>query len=460
MRIFEGEVNMQTTAANDQLIRDECRQVYPDMGCRIQSQKWGELGFLVIDRTISGSAIGGIRMAADISEAEVTFLARSMTLKCAFLNLPLGGAKAGIRLPEDATKAQRSEILQAFGRKIAPLISAEIYLPGEDLGMTPRDLRLVRDAAGLQVGGSAIDGAFYTSATIIQAVLAALEFQQRSISNVRVIIEGFGRVGSNTGRRLHRAGASILGVSTIAGAVYSPDGLPLDEIIDLQHRYGDEFVLHLPPGLQLSHADLIAQETDILIPCARPWTIHAGVVPRLRCKLIIPGANIPVTDLAEDMLYRSGILSLPDFIANAGGVLAAHLAGSGFRRSEIELVIEREYAFRVRRLLAGMKRNDEPPRRIAERIAWRNFTDMCGEYAGGASTRSLASKIRTYGFRGSVTRGASIALRRGWMSSGFVRRLALEDARRILATNGVPGEGRTQSTHEYIRGPFTGGKER
>ena len=161
------------------------------------------------------------------------------------------------------------------------------------------------------------------------AAEAALAHRGRALSGAAIAIEGFGKVGAGMALACARAGARIVGVSTVDGLLADPDGLDVDELFGLRERFGDGLVTHGPAPVR-PREELFELDCDVLVPGARPDSITPEVAARLRCAVVAPGANVPYGPGAVEELHRRGIIAVPDFIANAGGVhLYTHVAQDG-----------------------------------------------------------------------------------------------------------------------------------
>jgi len=272
--------------------------------------------FVVIDHDYFPVCAGGTRMLADVAVPEVARLARAMTWKFAACRIPYGGAKAGVRF----RGGDRAAVVAAYRRALEP--HREVFRTGPDMGTSPHDFLdgsedplplWARTHEGLGMDDLA------TGHGVKAAAEAALAHLGRGLAGAAVAIEGFGKVGAGAARAFERAGASVVGVSTVAGLVADPDGLAVEELIALRDRYGDRLVDHA--GLPARpREELFGLDCDVLVPGARPDSITAEVAHRVRCAVVAPAANAPYHADAIEILRRRGIVGVPDFIANAGGV--------------------------------------------------------------------------------------------------------------------------------------------
>lgn len=400
------------------------------------SADWGDIGYLVIDSVIEEAAIGGIRYAANVSVEEVSGLAQAMSYKCGFLNIPMGGAKAGIPARADLTPAMRREMLRTFGRSLGPLIRAGIYSPGQDIGFSVDDLNAVHAGAGLQPVDSPYNGAFYTAMTVVESAAAALAQQGHTIAGKRFAIEGLGGVGSYIAQLLNERGGIVVGISTINGALYHQRGLNVSWLLQLRRHYGDTLIAHYTDAEHIPLHELLTVDVDVLIPCARPGTIHSGNVSAVRASTVVPASNNPVTHDAESTLHERGIVLFPDFVANAGSVLAGTLITQGFDDPEVQDIIRDEYAQRVRNLLQRTDM-DGQLRTSAQAIANRNIMRMVEESTRtGSPFQRVIERVQEQGISGILERGAALAYRQGWRRSGRIHTLARCRIRRVLLREG------------------------
>ena len=400
----------------------------PQMICEFVDGNVGLHAYLVIDTTRNGHSCGGLRILEDVTLEEVKALARAMSLKYGFLKRNVGGAKAGIVLPEGCTPKQRTQILVAFGRKLSPILKNKIYIPWTDMNSSVEDLATIMKSAGCGFKGMS-DSSYFTALTVVSAVKAACEIQGIDISTASVAIEGFGNVGSNVGRELSRWGTKIVGVSTTKGAIYDNGGLDIEKLVELRKGYGNDLVRYYGNGTGFTEAKelLLEMDADILIPCARPWTINAKNMNRIRAKMIVPGANVPVTEEAEEFLHKRGILCLPDFVCNSGGVFGTALYDSGVRTSEVHEFIMKEFGLLVKELICRSVKDNCRPSEVAGNIAEGNFNSLNWGYA----KRGRIKKYLDFGLRMSYRTHVIPHWLVAWVYYRKVRRMLAENIKCI-----------------------------
>ena len=199
------------------------------------------------------------------------------------------------------------------------------------------------------------------------AVDVAQEFCDFNTRGARFAVQGFGAVGRHATRFLCAAGAIPVAISDSAGTIYNPDGLDVDRLIEL--KAAGKSVVEYDAGEQRDRDAIIDIECDIWIPAARPDVIHENNVNRLNTRLIVQGANIPITDAAEQILHQRGILNIPDFIANAGGVICAALEYQGAGEAAALAAIEEKLRRNTREVLETAQREQILPREAALAMA-------------------------------------------------------------------------------------------
>ncbi len=273
---------------------------------------------VVIDHEIFPKSAGGTRMIPDVTTDEVARLARAMTWKFAVAEVPYAGAKAGLR----STAGDRQRLLEAYLDRVGEW--RDFFLTGPDMGTNPEDfLRIEPHGGDTPMWARSHEGMgmddLAVGAGILGAARVALARIGRALEGAAFSIEGFGKVGAGTARAVSRAGARVVAVSSIEGAIVDPNGFDVDELLALRAAHGDRFVDHAP-GERRSREELFDVPCDVLVPGARPDVITRDSARSLPCAAVVPAANIPYAEGAVEVLHGRGVLALPDFVTNAGGV--------------------------------------------------------------------------------------------------------------------------------------------
>lgn len=323
--------------------------IEPQIVCEIVNKEIGLNAYLVIDSTIGNRSCGGVRIAEDISVDEVKALARAMTLKYGFLNyfyhFPMGGAKVGIIVPANCSIQKRQEMLWAFGQQLAPVLRSDIYTPWTDLNSSAEDMGVIRGAAGLEPA-TYNDSPYYTALTVLASITAACQFRGLSLQGMTVAIEGFGNVGTYLAQELVVLGVKVVALSNLMGAIYDENGLDIDALVRSRRDKGDAFILDYQTSMGIKKEELLTIEVDVLVPCARTWAINENNADNIKAKVIVPSANRPITDTAEEILWRKNILSVPDFVSNiGGGLMALYWSNPGSVKKTLEVSYSMDSAF-------------------------------------------------------------------------------------------------------------------
>jgi len=330
----------------------------------------GLRGTLVVDNVATGPAIGGLRMAPDVDTQECFRLARAMTLKNAAAGLPHGGGKS-ILVGDPRMPAERKErLVRAMACALA---DCRDYIFGPDMGTDETCMAWVKAeigrAVGLprELGGIPLDELGATGFGLAHAAEVAARHAGFPLAGARVAVQGFGAVGLHAARFLAARGALLVAASDSQGAIHAPEGLDV-EALAAEKRAGRSVAEH-PKGRRIEGDDLVDVECEIWVPAARPDVIREDNAARLRARLLVSGANIPTTDAAEEMLQRRGVLSVPDFIANAGGVICAAMEYHGATQTAAFQAIEERIRANTEEVLADAKRRGVLPRRAAVDLA-------------------------------------------------------------------------------------------
>jgi glutamate dehydrogenase (NAD(P)+) len=325
---------------------------------------------LVVDNVAKGPSIGGIRMADDVTVEECFRLARAMTFKNAAAGLPHGGGKIVVYGDPKMEKGKKEKILRALA---SSLRNEEDYIFAPDMGTDEECMAWIKDEVGRvvglprELGGIPLDEIGATGWGLSHVTDVALQFCDFEIEGAKVVIQGFGAVGKNTALFLRDKGAVLLATADSDGTVYNAEGLDIDALIALKDQ--GKSVTAYSSGKHLDRDAIIDIPCDIWIPAARPDVIHADNVDRLNAKLVVQGANIPVTHSAEKTMHERGILSIPDFIANAGGVICAAMEYKGSNKSAVFQTIEEKLRRNTQMVLDRMKNEGVLPRQAAVELA-------------------------------------------------------------------------------------------
>lgn len=331
---------------------------------------------VAIDNVACGPSIGGVRMAVDVSAEEAFRLARAMTLKNAAAGLPHGGGKSVIYGDPRMPIARKEQLIRAFACAIGPLTD---YIPGPDMGTDETCMAWIKEEIGRsvglprEIGGIPLDEIGATGFGLAVCAEVAQEFAGIDLEGARVAIQGFGSVGQHAGRFLEARGARIVAVADSHGAVLNASGLDLEALMSLKQDRKSVTGFH---GGETGTAEaIIGVECDIWIPAARPDIVRKDNVDRLNTKLILQGANIPITLEAEAILHDRGVLIVPDFIANAGGVICASVEYHGGTEGTAFTTIEEKIKANTLAVLTEAKRTGARPRDAAIKLAGRRVRD-------------------------------------------------------------------------------------
>ncbi len=296
--------------------------------------------YIVQHNDTLGPAKGGIRMTSSVSMDEVAGLAMEMTWKTALIGVPFGGGKAGIRV--DATTVSPSDkevIVRSFVRHALRHIGPELYVPAPDMGTNEEDMGHIRDCISYSEGLAITRGCYVTGKPVIlggiegrreatgtgvvYTIEAACERLKLDVAQLRVVIQGFGNVGSVAGAELTRRGARIVAVGDITGSLRNDKGLDMGKLAAHVGRHGG--VSGFPEAESIAADDLFAVPCDCLIPAAAGSQITERNAGGITAKLIAEGANSPTTPQADDILREKGVLIIPDILCNAGGVFVSYI---------------------------------------------------------------------------------------------------------------------------------------
>jgi glutamate dehydrogenase (NAD(P)+) len=297
------------------------------------------IGYRVLHSAVRGPGKGGIRFAPNVSIDEVRALAAWMTWKCAVVNIPFGGAKGGVIC--DPTKLSRSELERVTRRYTAELsewLGPERDVPAPDIGTNEQTMAWVMDTYSMHVrqattavvtgkpldlGGSQ-GRREATGRGLMLCCNKAIHKLGMYSQNCRVIIQGFGNVGSQAAQLMHEAGYKIIGLADIYGGLYNENGLDIPKVVDWVYTQRKPLPDFPGGGEKPSAQEILFRPCDILVPAATENQITTENAHRVDCKILCEGANGPTTSYADPIIEEKGIFVIPDILGNAGGVTVSY----------------------------------------------------------------------------------------------------------------------------------------
>ena len=342
----------------------------PSMGLR---------AVLVVDNVARGPAVGGLRMAPDVTVEECMRLARAMTLKNSAAGLAHGGGKSVLWGDPRMPRENKETLVRAFAYALR---HEQDYIFGPDMGTDESCMAWIKDEIGRSVGlpaslgGIPLDEIGATGWGLSHAAEVATHHCGLALEGARMVIQGFGAVGTHTARFLRQKGVLLIAASDTAGTVHDPAGLDVAQLVELK-RAGKS-VRDYHAGETLDRDAVIDIECDIWIPAARPDVVREDNVGRLKTKLVLQGANIPFSPGAEQALHERGVVVVPDFIANAGGVICAAMEYRGATESQAFQAIEEKIRANVEAVLSDAAAARVPPRQAAMRLAGARVEEAMG----------------------------------------------------------------------------------
>ena len=327
-------------------------------------------GILVVDNVAAGPGIGGLRMAPDVTLAECFRLARAMTLKNAAAGLPHGGGKSVMIRDPHMPGPEKEVMIRAFAKALA---NENQYIFGPDMGTDEQCMAWIKDeigrAVGLPraVGGIPLDELGATGYGLAAAADVVIDYCDFDIDGARLAVQGFGSVGMHSANFLAERGVKLIAAADSKGTLFDPVGLDVQALI--AHKQSGQSVTTFGSGAVLDQDAIIGIDCDIWIPAARPDVINMSNWNDFKAKLILQGANIPITIDAERKLEQNGVIIIPDFIANAGGVICAAMEFQGETKTGAFNAITEKISHNTREILKRAKHEDRSTREAAESLA-------------------------------------------------------------------------------------------
>jgi glutamate dehydrogenase (NAD(P)+) len=317
------------------------------------------IGYRVLHNIARGPGKGGIRFDKNVTLDEVRALSAWMTWKCAVVNIPFGGAKGGVICdPGSLSRSELERITRRYTAELMDQLGPEKDVPAPDMGTNPQMMAWIMDTYSmharhtvtsvvtgkpLSLGGSR-GRVEATGRGLMLICREAAPLRGFTLAGSRIVIQGFGNVGSIAARMCHDAGAKVIAVSDIAGGIHNPAGIDMPA---LGAHYEKARSFEGFPGMtKISNSDLLELDCDILIPAANENQIRGKNADNIKAKIIVEGANGPTTQRADEILSKNGVLVVPDILANAGGVTVSYFewvqdrAGFFWRESEVNERLE------------------------------------------------------------------------------------------------------------------------
>jgi len=317
------------------------------------------IGYRVLHNIARGPGKGGIRYDKNVSLDEVRALAAWMTWKCAVVNIPFGGAKGGVICdPAALSRGELERITRRYTAELMDQFGPEKDVPAPDMGTNPQTMAWVMDTYSmharhtvtsvvtgkpLSLGGSR-GRVEATGRGLMLICREAAPLRGLTLAGSRIVVQGFGNVGSIAARMCHGAGAKVIAVSDIQGGIVDPAGIDLPKL--MAHYEKAQSFEGFSGVEKISNSDLLELDCDILIPAANENQLRGKNAGNIRAKIIVEGANGPTTQRADDILRQKGVLVVPDILANAGGVTVSYFewvqdrAGFFWREQEVNERLE------------------------------------------------------------------------------------------------------------------------
>jgi len=294
-------------------------------------------GYRVQHNISRGPGKGGLRFAPSVDRNEVRALAMWMTWKCAVVELPYGGAKGGVTIdPRLYSQTELERVTRRYTSEIMPMIGPERDIMAPDMGTNEQTMAWVMDTYSVNKGytiqavvtgkplamGGSLGRATATSRGIVHCTRAALADAGVLLSEVRVAVQGFGKVGSHAARFFAEAGAKVLAVSDQYGGVFAQSGLDVAALLEHVHQTGS--VVDFAGGDPIDNAALLGLDVDVLVPAAVEGVLDEETASTVKARWVVEGANGPTTSAGDRVLGERGIVVVPDILANAGGVIVSY----------------------------------------------------------------------------------------------------------------------------------------
>ncbi len=294
-------------------------------------------GYRVQHNDVLGPFKGGIRYHPEVNLGEVSALAMWMTWKCSLVGLPLGGAKGGIACdPAELSRNELQSMTRRYTAEILNFIGPEVDVPAPDMGTNEQVMAWIMDTYSQHKGHAvpevvtgkpvAIGGTLgrreATGRGVVYMIMEAAKHLGIDLNQCTAAVQGFGNVGSVVVKELANSGVKVIGVSDRTGGLFDSKGLPVEKLLELADK--NHSLEGCPYGEKITNADLLELKCDILVPAALEMQITKENAGRLQCRILAEGANGPTTNAADAVLKEKDVFTIPDILANAGGVVVSY----------------------------------------------------------------------------------------------------------------------------------------
>ncbi len=354
----------------------------PEKIIETYNPKIGMQGILVIDNTALGPAKGGVRMTPTVSVNEVAKLARTMTWKNSMADLPFGGGKSGIIAdPRQFSVEKKKEIIEAFSESLKA-VCPNYYIAAPDINTGEQEMGWFAKANGnkksctgkpKKMGGIPHELGS-TGFGVAHSAIVALKHMRKNVKNISFAIEGFGNVGTFAAKFLTEKGAILKAVSDSKGCIFIDKGIDYERLMRIKEETGS--VINYG-GKKETCRNIIQARVDVLITAAIPDVIKVGNIGSVKAKLIVEGSNIPMTEQVEELFHRKKILVVPDFVANAGGVISSYVEYKGGSVQRMFKLVEEKVCKNTDLVLSQAEKKKIYPRMAALEIARKRVLEKC-----------------------------------------------------------------------------------
>lgn len=363
----------------------------PEKIVQLYDPKINMQGILVVDNTVLGPGIGGIRISPTITPREIFQSARVMTWTCALANVPFGGAKAGIRV--NPFEIDKSLYIKSFAKKISQYVP-EQYIATPDTNVGQKEIAVfveeVGDAQGAtgkpeRMGGIPFEfGAtgFGIGAAIETSLTTAHSFVDfpSNLSNTKISIQGFGNIGSTVAKYIDKKGGNIVALSDRWNTIYNKNGINIDNAVKYSSASTEKHsIKNCKPAKLLPEKDIIKVDCDIFVLTSDRNMLTEESVHFLKAKMVVEGVNNSITPAADHVLHQRRVLSLPDILTNAGEAISSYAEYTGKSAEMAFTLIESKVKENTKLVIQRSLEENIPMRRIAKEMAKERILEVMEE---------------------------------------------------------------------------------